>query len=93
MTLVSGCLSGDNPSYDGSIKINEKIREPVRNKQAIPICPELLGGLPVPRKRSEIACGCGQIYDGTFNNRLIKGDGVACALLKTNGIELTDENG
>lgn len=34
------------------------------------------------------ACGCGEIYDGSFTGRLIKGDGVTCALLKINGLEV-----
>jgi len=38
------------------------------------------------------SCGCGWIYDGTFSRRLRKGDGVATALLKANGVEvITDE--
>ncbi|MBU4377012.1 MAG: DUF523 domain-containing protein [Candidatus Omnitrophica bacterium] len=144
MILISGCLNGHNPSYDGVVKVNENMRDLVKNNRAIPVCPELLGGLSVPRERNEIkgssgedviagkcrvmsesgkditkaflrgaeivlsiakkhnikkavlkskspACGCGQIYDGTFTGRLIKGDGVTCALLKMNGIEVIDE--
>lgn len=33
-------------------------------------------------------CGCGQIYDGSFNGKLIEGDGVLTKLLKLNGIEI-----
>lgn len=32
-------------------------------------------------------CGCGQIYDGTFSGKLIKGDGVFTSLLKKNKIK------
>lgn len=38
------------------------------------------------------SCGCGQIYDGTFSRTLVRGDGVATALLKQNGVQvMTDE--
>lgn len=37
-------------------------------------------------------CGKGKIYDGTFSNRLRKGNGVTTALLLKNGVEvITDE--
>jgi len=141
MILVSGCLSGNNGFYNGAVKACEPIKRLVREKKAIPICPELLGGLSIPRERSEIrrgtgmdvlsgkcrvvtefgrdvtvnfiagaetalalakkykatkvifksrspACGCGEIYDGSFTEEIIKGDGVACALLKMNGIQV-----
>ena len=38
------------------------------------------------------ACGCGQVYDGSFSGKLIPGDGVAAALLKRNGIIVLSEN-
>ena len=34
------------------------------------------------------SCGVDQIYDGTFSGTLIKGDGVAAALLRKKGIKL-----
>lgn len=37
------------------------------------------------------SCGCGLIYDGTFSKKLIKGDGVAAALLKAHGIEVESD--
>ncbi|MBQ3552751.1 MAG: DUF523 domain-containing protein [Clostridia bacterium] len=37
-------------------------------------------------KSKSPSCGCGLIYDGTFKNRLVPGDGVTTALLKQNGI-------
>ena len=38
------------------------------------------------------ACGCGQVYDGTFEGRRRDGDGVAAAALRRHGVELfTDE--
>jgi len=37
------------------------------------------------------SCGCGQIYDGTFSNKLIAGDGLFTKLLKQNGIKVVTE--
>lgn len=42
-------------------------------------------------KQGSPSCGSGQIYDGTFSGRIIKGDGITTALLKKNGIRVTDE--
>jgi len=42
-------------------------------------------------KSKSPSCGYGQIYDGTFSGRLIKGDGVTTALLRRNSIEITPE--
>ena len=43
-------------------------------------------------KANSPSCGCGTVYDGTFTGTLRPGDGVACALLKRNGIEVITEN-
>jgi uncharacterized protein YbbK (DUF523 family) len=37
------------------------------------------------------SCGYGEIYDGSFSNKLIKGNGVTAALLERNGIKITTE--
>jgi len=42
-------------------------------------------------KQKSPSCGCGKIYDGTFSNRLIEGDGVTVVLLKKNGIKVITE--
>lgn len=34
------------------------------------------------------SCGCGQVYDGSFSEKLVSGDGVTTALLKRNGIKV-----
>lgn len=36
------------------------------------------------------SCGCGRVYDGSFTGTLTEGDGVAAALFKRNGIEVTE---
>lgn len=42
-------------------------------------------------KQRSPSCGCGQIYDGTFSGKTIKGDGVTAALLKKNDIKVISE--
>ena len=42
-------------------------------------------------KQGSPSCGCGWIYDGTFSNRLIRGDGVTTILLKKNKIKVISE--
>ena len=54
MILVSACLVGLNCKYNGKNNYNEKIFNLVKEGKAIPICPEILGGLTTPRNPSEI---------------------------------------
>lgn len=42
-------------------------------------------------KSKSPACGSGWIYDGSFSNKLKKGDGVLTAMLKKNGIKVITE--
>ena len=51
--LVSACLLGTNCKYDGTNNRNEKVLSYVKDKEVIPICPEILGGLATPRIPSE----------------------------------------
>ena len=39
-------------------------------------------------KKKSPACGCGEIYDGTFSGTLTKSNGITAALLLENGIEV-----
>lgn len=43
-------------------------------------------------KEKSPSCGVRQIYDGTFENRLVHGSGVASALLRKNGVYIFSEN-
>ena len=51
----------------------------------------LLGVKEFIAKHESPACGCGKIYDGTFTDKIINGDGVTTALLKRNGITIIME--
>lgn len=43
-------------------------------------------------KEKSPSCGCGKIYDGTFSQNLIVGNGVTADILLKNGIEVFGES-
>ena len=51
---VSACLCGINCRYDGNTKPVPKIKELYDSGRAILVCPEVMGGLEIPRAASEI---------------------------------------
>lgn len=59
MLIVSACLAGLNCRYDGTNSLDKEIEKMSRSGEAFPICPEEVGGLPMPRAPSEIEKGCG----------------------------------
>jgi len=65
MIAVSACLLGYKCRYDGKNKENSYVLEKFKSKTIIPICPETLGGLPVPRDPSCLVDGNGfDVLDG-----------------------------
>ena len=64
--MVSACLLGENCKYSGGNNRNDRLLDFLQEHDVIPVCPEVLGGLPVPRTPAEIA-------DGTVMNR----DGIS----------------
>lgn len=138
--LVSSCLLGENCRYDGNNSINDEVVGFLKDKSYIAICPEVLGGLSIPRvpceirdgkvigkngkdyseaffkgaekslyigenKLEEIAgekiiailkskspsCGKDYVYDGSFKNKLKKGNGIFVKILKNKGIKIFSE--
>jgi uncharacterized protein YbbK (DUF523 family) len=57
MKLCSACLLGIKCRYDGRSVLNEKIIELAKKEKLLPFCPEVLGGLPVPREQTELKNG------------------------------------
>ncbi|MCW4029888.1 MAG: DUF523 domain-containing protein [Candidatus Bathyarchaeota archaeon] len=142
MKIVSACLLGVNCNFEGKNWLSSQLRKEFERGELFVVCPEVFGGLSVPRVPAEIAggdgkdvldgkarvlnmegvdvtaeflrgaqetlriaksvgatealltekspsCGCGKIFDGTFTDRFITGDGVTAALLKRNGVKVT----
>ena len=63
--LVSACLLGENCKYNGGNNLSDKVVKFVKGREVIPVCPETLAGLGVPRTPIEI-CG----------DRVLSRDGV-----------------
>ena len=55
--MVSACLLGENCKYNGGNNKNEELLRLLSGHTVIPVCPEVLGGLPVPRGPAEIVNG------------------------------------
>ncbi len=54
MIMISACLIGVRCRYDGNEVPNEDLVELFKQGRAIPICPEVLGGLDIPRASCEM---------------------------------------
>ena len=54
MIIVSSCLLGKNCKYNGGNNKSNKLIEYLKDKEYIEVCPEVLGGLKIPRQPSEI---------------------------------------
>ena len=52
--VVSACLLGENCKYNGKNNKNEKVIDFLKDKEVIVVCPEAMGGLSIPRLKSEI---------------------------------------
>lgn len=136
--LISACFLGQKVRYNGKIKTleHELITQWHQQGRLVSICPEVIGGLAVPRPAAEInqlsgkviasngidvskefeqgaikalelcqkygiqfallkesspSCGSKFIYDGTFSNNKISGEGKTTKLLRENGIKVFSE--
>ncbi|MEU4832653.1 DUF523 domain-containing protein [Streptosporangium sp. NPDC023615] len=76
--LVSACLMGRKVRYDGAAKTSEDALLATWRRQGrlVAFCPEVEGGLPVPRPAAEIEGGAGgaAVLDGTA--RVLTADGA-----------------
>ena len=55
--LISACLLGVPCRYDGKSILNNDVLELAKSYRLIPVCPEVMGGLPVPREPMELREG------------------------------------
>lgn len=135
--LISACLLGEKVKYNGEDNLVEFLAAwaAANPSRFISVCPEVAGGLPIPRppaerqpdgrvvnvqgadvtmyflagaenvlrlarehniqiailKESSPSCGAATIYDGTFSQKKISGQGVTAALLRQHGIRVYSE--
>ena len=87
--LVSACLLGENCKYNGKNNYSEPVAAYVAGHEVIPVCPEVLGGLPTPRDPSEIVDGMVTNCRGVSVDRQFR-DGAERALqiAEDNNIDL-----
>ena len=91
--IVSACLLGENCKYSGGNNFDPKVSSFVRGKEVIPVCPEVLAGLGIPRLPIEIRDGIVTRRDGAQVDEAIrqavaqileqlKDEDIECAILK-----------
>lgn len=86
---VSACLLGENCKYNGGNNYHEKLAEFLKGHDVVGVCPEVLGGLPTPRKSSEIVDGIVRHKDGTCVNEEFRiGAELAFEIVKKHEAEL-----
>ena len=76
--VISACLLGENCKYNGGNNRNERVIRYAEGCRVIPVCPEVAGGLPCPRKPVEWRDG-----------RVITADGDDCTEAFRLGVERT----
>ena len=91
---VSACLLGENCKYSGGNNYSERVIEYIKGHEVVSICPEVLGGLPIPRAPAEIVDGVVKHKDGSSVDKEFR-DGAKKALeiLKDKGAELLKAEG
>lgn len=91
--LVSACLLGRNCKYNGGSNYCEKVVQLAKEREVIPVCPEVLAGMPVPRTPIEIVNGIvtdrdGNVVDAAIRRAVtqvlkqIEGEEIEYAVLK-----------
>lgn len=92
--IVSACLLGENCKYSGGNNYNPAVAAFLRDKEIVPVCPERLAGLGVPRTPVEIVDGVLTGKDGTVVDAILRRtseelarkllrEDIACAVLQS----------
>ena len=87
--LVSACLLGYNCRYKGDNCKNEKALALSSEAELIPVCPEVLGGLPTPRLPGEIVGDKVLASNGDdVTEQYLRGARLALEIAKNNRVAL-----
>ena len=89
--LVSACLLGENCKYSGGNNLYPRVAEWLEREghEAVPVCPEQLGGLPTPRTPAEIVGGTVTTRDGEdVDQAFRRGAEAALDIARREGAEL-----
>ena len=73
---VSACLLGHNCKYSGGNNRSQKVLDYIEGHEVIPVCPEVAGGMPVPRVPVELK-----------DNKAINRDGEDVTAFFRRGVE------
>ncbi len=80
--LVSACLLGIPCRYDGAACPHDQLQALATRGDVLPICPEVVGGLPIPRPPAEIQGGDGgDVLDGQAQVVNVEGKDVTAEFL------------
>lgn len=86
---VSACLLGENCKYNGGNNESKKLKDYVEGHTVVPVCPEVMGGLPTPRDPAEIAGGVVRQKSGrSVDEEFRAGARAALKKIKDAGAEL-----
>lgn len=91
--IVSACLLGENCKYNGGNNLDPRVVAFAQGREVIPVCPEVLAGLGIPRIPIEIRDGKVIRRDGAEVDEVIraavaqileqmKNEDIECAVLK-----------
>jgi uncharacterized protein YbbK (DUF523 family) len=97
--LVSACLLGENCTYKGGNNRNPAVEEYVSRYEYILFCPEVVGGMPIPRPPCElprgradtVLAGTEKIFDRNgqdVSQQVLIGAEQACALCRQHHIRV-----
>ncbi len=87
--LISGCLLGVGCRYDGGRVKKVDIEALSEHFELIPICPEVMGGLPTPRTPSERVGNRVLMRDGTdVTANFLRGAEESYMLARSLGVEI-----
>ena len=92
--IVSACLLGRNCKYNGGNNLDAQVVKFVEDREVIPVCPEVLAGMGIPRTPIEIRNGVVVDWNGIVVDKAIraaveqileelKDQDIDCAVLKS----------
>ena len=76
--MVSACLLGQKCKYNGGDNYSDKVAEYVKGLEVIPVCPEVEGGLSIPRTPCEIVNGVITDRDGVSRDEEFRAGAEIC---------------
>jgi uncharacterized protein YbbK (DUF523 family) len=86
--LISACLLGVACNHEGRGSPRAIVDELAEHYRLVPVCPEVLGGLPTPRAAAELQGGDGaDVVAGTGDARVVNIDGVDVTAAYRRGAE------